>query len=145
MKDRVRGNTTERVNDQIDLQIHVNIEYYKDKSPAEITRRIEELDREWDVERVLEVNMATVALSGVVLSALSNKKWLILPGVVLAFFAQHAVQGWCPPLPLFRQLGFRTRKEIDKEKYALKLLRGDFNKIVNSENTDSTLVVRAMS
>jgi len=31
----------------------------------------------------------------------------------------HAVQGWCPPVPLFRAFGVRTRMEIDKEKYSL--------------------------
>jgi hypothetical protein len=47
--------------------------------------------------------------------------------LVLLFFLQHALQGWCPPLPIFRKLGYRTKDEIAKEKYALKLLRGDFN------------------
>jgi hypothetical protein len=46
---------------------------------------------------------------------------------------QHTVQGWCPPVPLFRALGFRTRKEIEREKYTLKILRGDFE---NSEDVD---------
>jgi hypothetical protein len=32
---------------------------------------------------------------------------------------QHAMQGWCPPVPLLRRLGIRTRNEIDREKYAL--------------------------
>ena len=61
------------------------------------------------------------------LSSDSDKKWLLLSGVVLGFLFQHAVQGWCPPVPLLRQLGIRTRGEIDREKYALKALRGDFD------------------
>jgi hypothetical protein len=39
---------------------------------------------------------------------------------------QHALTGWCPPVPLFRRLGARTRQEIDRELYALKVVRGDF-------------------
>jgi hypothetical protein len=62
-----------------------------------------------------------------VLGASVNKRWLALPALVLAFLFQHAVQGWCPPIALFRRLGARTRKEIDVEKYALKFLRGDFD------------------
>jgi hypothetical protein len=46
---------------------------------------------------------------------------------VLSFLFQHAVQGWRPPVPVFRRLGVRTREEIDRERYALKALRGDFN------------------
>jgi hypothetical protein len=42
------------------------------------------------------------------------------------FFVQHAIQGWCPPIPIFRAYKVRTRPEIDREKYALKALRGDF-------------------
>ena len=126
MKDRVRQNTSAKINEKIDDKLQESIDYYKNKDAVAITQRIEELDREWDIERVLEVNMSTVALTGLALGAFKNRKWLILPGIVLGFFAQHAIQGWCPPLPLFRKLGYRTRKEIDKEKYALKLLRGDF-------------------
>jgi hypothetical protein len=68
-----------------------------------------------------------VALTGIALTVFHNRRWLILPTVVVGFFMQHAIQGWCPPLPLLRKLGFRTRKEIDQEKYALKILRGDFD------------------
>jgi hypothetical protein len=60
-------------------------------------------------------------------AATGSRKWLILPGVVLSFLFQHAVQGWCPPVPVFRRLGVRTREEIDRERYALKALRGDFD------------------
>jgi hypothetical protein len=146
MKERVRRNTPTEVNKEIDNRLQQSIKYYKGKDTAEISKRIEELDREWDIERVLEVNMSAVALTGIALSAFHNRKWLILPGLVLSFFAQHAIQGWCPPLPLFRKLGYRTRAEIDKEKYALKLLRGDFNKAVDSGDKKSYKeIVRAVS
>jgi len=84
--------------------------------------RIGEVDREWDIERVLEVNASSLALTGLVLGATVDKKWLTLPAVVLPFLLQHALQGWCPPLPLLRRLGLRTQGEIDREKYALKEL-----------------------
>jgi len=32
----------------------------------------------------------------------------------------------------------RTRTEIDREKYALKTLRGDFNKIANTQTQSQT-------
>jgi hypothetical protein len=41
---------------------------------------------------------------------------------------QHALQGWCPPLPFIRKRGVRTADEINAEKTALKLMRGDFAK-----------------
>jgi hypothetical protein len=88
--------------------------------------RIAELDREWDVERALEANAATVALAGLGLGLLVNRRFLAIPAVVAGFLLQHALSGWCPPLPVLRRLGFRTVPEIDRERYALKALRGDF-------------------
>jgi hypothetical protein len=49
-------------------------------------------------------------------------------------FLQHAVQGWCPPVPIFRRLGIRTQTKIDHERYALKVLRGDIKKIKGDGN-----------
>jgi hypothetical protein len=63
----------------------------------------------------------------VLLGAFVSPRFLMLPGAVFGFFLQHAVQGWCPPLPVFRRIGVRTRREINREKYALKALRGDFD------------------
>ena len=119
--DRVRSSTASHVNEEIDHQTDINIHYYKDKSRAEILERIQMLDKEWDIERVLEVNASSLALSGLILGLTKNRKWLFLPGIILPFLLQHGLQGWCPPLPLLRRLGIRTRGEIDREKYALKL------------------------
>ena len=118
-KDRVRKATSDHVNEKIDNQTRENIEAYSLASKEMLQARIEELDREWDIERMLELNASLVALAGVVLAATVNKRWLLLPGLVTAFLAQHAIQGWCPPIPLFRRLGVRTQKEIDAEKHAL--------------------------
>ena len=78
---------------------------------------------------MLETNASALAFAGLVGAMISDRKGLILPSVVLPFLLLHAVQGWCPPLPIFRRLGIRTRNEIDAEKYVLKALRGDFQGI----------------
>lgn len=118
--DRVRRSTPDWVNEKIDRRTDSSIALHASRNPEAIDRRIGELDREWDVERVLEVNASTLALTGLVLGVAVNRKWLALPAVVLSFLLQHGVQGWCPPLPVLRRLGIRTRGEIDREKYALK-------------------------
>lgn len=81
------------------------------------------------MERALETNASTLALFGLGMAAAHSRKWLVLPGVIFSFFLQHAVQGWCPPVPVFRRLGVRTCSEIGRERYALKVLRGDFEGI----------------
>ena len=118
--DRVRRSTDTKVNNRIDRQTDANIARFSGLGRDAVLRRISALDHEWDVERVLEVNASTLALSGLALGVSVNKKWLVVPGVVLSFLLQHGLQGWCPPLPILRRLGVRTRGEIDREKYALK-------------------------
>ena len=118
--DRVRRSTDIEVNNRIDRRTDANIASYSSLGREAVLSRIDALDREWDVERILEVIAPTLALSGVVLGVTVNKKWLLVPGVVLSFLLQHGLQGWCPPLPILRRLGVRTRGEIDREKYALK-------------------------
>ena len=120
--DRVRHSTAPEVNHEIDRRTTSNIRRYADSSEEIIHKRIEELDREWDIERALEVNASTLALSGLLLGVTVNRKWLALPAVVLSFLLQHGLQGWCPPLPILRRMGVRTRGEIDREKYELKAL-----------------------
>ena len=127
--DRVRANTATEINEKIDRQITESVRFYSDKSEEKITQRIHDLEREWDMERLLETNASALAFTGLVLGVIRNSKWLFLPGIVLPFLLQHAVQGWCPPVPLFRRLGVRTREEIEREKFALKALRGDFEEI----------------
>jgi hypothetical protein len=123
--ERVPHHTQESLNRAIQRGINESVRYHS-AHPEHIGERLTELDREWDIERTLEANAATLAFTGVLLGAAVDKRWLALPALVTAFLFQHAVQGWCPPLPVLRRLGFRTMREIDTERYALKALRGDF-------------------
>jgi hypothetical protein len=124
--DRVRSSTPAHVNDQIDDDIDAAVSDVASLGPEAITARIHQLDREWDIERRLEVIAAGAALSGVALASFHRRGWLLLPAVMLGFLMQHAVQGWCAPAAVMRRRGVRTRQEIDRERYALKALRGDF-------------------
>ncbi len=130
---RVAENTPLAMNEKIERETIDNLRRFTAALPEEIEARIAELDREWDIERLLETNAAAIALAGVLLGALVNRKWLILPGVVTGFLLQHALQGWCPPVPLFRKLGVRTESEIWAERCALKVLRGDFKGMARTE------------
>jgi hypothetical protein len=124
--DRVRANTAAEVNRRVDEQIERNIRHYSGQTKEEIYRRIQDLDQEWDIERVLETMASSLSLTGIVLGATVDRKWFLVPTIVLSFLLVHAIQGWCPPLPILRSLGIRTREEIDRERYALKALAGDF-------------------
>jgi hypothetical protein len=124
--DRVRAHTAPEINRRLDEETAQRVAKFAQASTADLTARIDELDREWDTERVLETNASALAFTGLLLGLTRDRKWFIVPSIVLPFLFQHAVQGWCPPLPILRRLGIRSREEIDREKYALKVLRGDF-------------------
>jgi hypothetical protein len=125
---RVENATSEAINRRFAQQIERSIRYHAEH-PEEIDLRLDELDHEWDVERTLEANAATLALTGTLLGVYVDRRFLVLPAAVTAFLLQHALQGWCPPAPVFRRLGVRTTAEIDRERYALKALRGDFKRL----------------
>lgn len=139
---RVPAHTAEHINRDIRRQTLGSIAHYV-ANPAAIDRRLQELDQEWDIERVLETNASSLALIGLGLGIFVDKRWLLLPMAVGGFLLQHGLQGWCPPLPILRRLGFRTRHEIDVEKYALKILRGDFSNIP-SDDQDTERLLQAV-
>ena len=121
---RVPKHTSADVNARIRQDMIQRIRHYADH-PEGIEQRLAELDREWDIERAIEANASTLALTGIVLGATGDRRWLVLPALVTAFLLQHAVQGWCPPVPVLRRMGFRTADEINQERYALKVLSSD--------------------
>jgi hypothetical protein len=127
--DRVQAHTAENVNEWIREETRQRVVSAAEDSPPQLSEHIEALDREWDIERWLEMNASALALTGVVLGLLWNRKFFAIPCLVLPFLFQHAVQGWCPPIPILRRKGVRTRNEIDEEKFALKAMRGDFAQI----------------
>ena len=122
---RVADQTVPAVNQQICRRIEGDLAYYQNH-PEQIEQRLRELDEEWDVERALETASSGLSLAGLLMSVARGRRWLLVPLTVQAFFLQHALHGWCPPLPLLRRLGFRTTQEIEQERYALKALRGGF-------------------
>lgn len=134
--ERVPSQTADEVNRQIDDQTEQNVARYLNASRAGMDKRLAELDEEWDLERTLEANAAVASLIGLTLGITVDRRWFAFPAVVAGFLFQHALQGWCPPLPVFRRLGVRTQSEIDYERYSLKLLRGDFQHVQSRTGTE---------
>src|SRR5688572_14579842 len=124
--ERVPLHTRPRDNQRIQARTLHDVSRFFGASDETITQRIQELEREWDIERTLEANAATVSLVGITLGMAVDRRFLVLPLAVAGFLLQHALQGWCPPLPLLRRLRIRTAAEIHQEILALRILRGDF-------------------
>ncbi len=134
--DRVRANTAPEINAQLDLESQNRV---RDAAaqPDALPIRLAELDHEWDVERVLEAEAAVTALLGLALAVTVDKRFLVLPGFAAAMVLLHALQAWYPLLPMFRRLGVRTQDEIDRERFALKSLRGDFAGVADAGDSQA--------
>lgn len=119
---RVTVNTAAHVNQAIRDAANARIAQLAASPVAAIEARLAALDREWDIERCLETGAASLILTGGVLGTTVDRKWLLLSAGVAAFLLQHAVQGWCPPLPLLRRRGVRTADEINYERMTLRAI-----------------------
>lgn len=142
--ERVSSHTSDESNQRIRRETDRRVASLARGGPQAIHARLAELDREWDIERALESGAAALILVGSVLGIGVDRRWLALPIAVGSFLMQHALQGWCPPLPLLRRLGVRTADEINQERFALKALRGDFATGAGSVGAPADEVLRAV-
>jgi hypothetical protein len=118
--ERVSSNTRPDINAWIWHQTEEHMREIAAQGRGAIERRLAELDEEWDIERYVETLAPTFTLLGLTLGLTRDRRWLLLPFVVQTFFLQHALQGWCPPIPVLRGMGIRTMQEIERERCCLK-------------------------
>ena len=118
--ERVSSNTSPEINAQIQQRTEEHMRHVALAGRRAIEQRLRELDEEWDIERWVETLAPSFTLLGLSLGITRDRRWLALPIVVQAFFLQHALQGWCPPIPILRRMGVRTMQEIEHERCCLK-------------------------
>lgn len=116
--ERVPQHTARHVNEAIAAATALSVRYFS-AHRDEIPSRLSELDREWDVERALATGSSCLSLLGLLMGLSGRPRWFALPAAVQGFYLQHTLQGWCPPLPVLRRLGFRTPNEIEQERCEL--------------------------
>ncbi len=113
------------------------------RHPDQIEHRLAELDGEWSAERRMQANAAGIALGSLLLGPLITI-FRPVKYVALGFLLQQAVAGASPPLRMLRRLGFRTNREIEQERMALKALRGDFGTPAEGDGDLDEKVARAL-
>lgn len=116
--DRVRAHTAASVLDRIDRRTAARVFDAARGGPEAIERRLRQLDREWDVDRVLALGMAVATT----VSSYKGRKswaWRMIFRAQQAALLLHAGVGWSPPVAAMRRLGVRTQKEIDTERAVL--------------------------
>jgi hypothetical protein len=141
--DRVRTHTAAAVLQRIDDITTDSLRRCADGGSGEIDARLAELDREWDTDRVIELEASLMGLTGLALGTAVRPHFYALSGAVAASLFLYAVRGFYPLLPLFRRLGIRSSSEIARERYALKALRGDFADLGGARPDDAAQRSRA--
>lgn len=117
--DRVRERTPASVLAKLDRRTAARVFRCAREGSEAIRTRIDELDREWDIERYLTVNFGVVSAIAEQKGRHGSRGWMALFRAQQVFLLMHATIGWCPPTSLFRRLGVRTQKEIDAERAVL--------------------------
>lgn len=102
-----------------------NIHLYSVQSNEAINRHIEEMDKEWSVERVVEASLSILAIIGIALGAFVDPWCLVVPAIVSLLSLAHATTGFSPALTVLRGKGMRTDREIDVETFAMNALKSD--------------------
>ena len=116
---RVEEHSPEEINAGIREDTKSRIARYAAAPDEELHGRLQELEYEWDIERLLEANFAAVVLGSILLGRTTHKGFFVLAGIASVFMLQHVAQGWCPPVSRFRRRGVRTAREIEHERSAL--------------------------
>jgi hypothetical protein len=126
--ERVPRHTDPEVNRRISEAAAASVRHHA-SHPERIDGRLRELDAEWDIERTLEANAATLALAGTVLGAFSDRRFLVLPAAVAAFLLQHAFARLVPasarPAPARGAYAARDRRGTVRAEGVARGLRPD--------------------
>ena len=147
--DPVRHYSSSEDPQEIENRRERNVRFYAAQPPDLIAAHIDDLRREWSMERYLQVNVSVAAFVTAFFALVRRRGWAVLTCLALGFFLYHALRGFDPPIHLLRKFGVRTRREIDQEIYALKALRGDFNSLPHPQqhefNVPATEIINAVN
>jgi len=124
----VSRNTNDQLNEEVSRRIHDSVVQFAQAPQERLEGRLTKLNQEWDTDRLLVTVSTSIILAGLAL-AVVNPWCLLLSVAAAAYLLSHGLCGWDPLRFLERRLGFRTATEIEYERYALKAVRGDFQKL----------------
>lgn len=122
---RVHSNTAPPVQTVLDQRLQQNIARCTEGGLPAIRQRLAQLDREWNVERFIEIEAPLMIALGAALALRRDRRWLGLSAFAAAMVLTHSFQGWYPLLPVLRRLGVRSQDEIEEERMALLVLLGE--------------------
>lgn len=122
---RIEENTRPEMKARLHQRLLANVSPYVNGDRQRIDQRLKELEKEWTIERAIELEAPIMIGLGATLGLLHSRKWFALSGVAASMVVLHNTGGWYPLLPVFQKMGLRSQKDIDTETNALRVLRKD--------------------
>ena len=107
--EKVERNTAPELNRKFDAQMTESVARYIGADRHIIDLRLKELEKEWNVERMIEVEAPSMIGLGIALGLTRDRKWFALSAMAASMVILHNLQGWYPMLPLFRRLVLRSQ------------------------------------
>lgn len=118
--------TVENIGSSDDLKSRKRVQGYGVLGREYIDDHLDRLANEIDVEKATVIATSGLVIGGTLLGLVKNKLWLSVPILTGAMLIQHALTGGSGLTGILKRLGYRSVREIERERYALKALRGDF-------------------
>lgn len=116
-----------KANNQKNLVLQRRLLYYA-HHPQFISHRLQQLNRETSQEKIIENSSVGLSIFGILL-AFVNRRWLILSLLASGLFFLKHVSKNNQLLELLQEQGYRSGKEIHRERQILLALRGDYDAI----------------
>jgi hypothetical protein len=126
MGSQLATNTANANSPSFDDEFERRLASLAEGGPDAIRERLDELDREWTAGRLVKATSGVLILVGVPPAVFVNPWFAILPAAGGLFLAEYLFARRSALGDLFARMGYRTGVEIDRERVALKALRGDF-------------------
>jgi len=121
---------------EVDRETARSIHFYATRPAQLLSKRIEELADETPLETFVFRGGAILSIAAITLLLLKGRTraaWAFIVAVA-ALQLQYSSQGRNGLTDLLRRRGYRSRREIQAEKYSLRALRGDFAAIAELDD-----------
>ena len=97
-----------------------------ERGPLAVNQRLTELEREWTAGRMVKAVTGAMLVVGIALGGFLHPYWLLLTALAGAVLVQDWFFRSSTLGELFHSFGYRSGAEIEDERLALRVLRGDF-------------------
>ena len=122
----------------------VRLTQIADQGPAAVDKRLAELESEWTSGRMVKATTGVLLAAGLALTAWVSPWWLILVAVTGVGLLQYLFwpRSWLGGL--YWHCGFRSGSDIEDERIALRVLRGDFRHLPTISHVEDRDAVTRM-